>query len=227
MQSNRIFLFLLILALLLCCGCQRTNAAQKQGFLEQVSFLGDSITAHMSKRANIAENQLWVTKERYLNLDSRITYAKIIAPDTKNEELIADVAKRLQPRYLIITLGIDYGVYYYRNDLQIFAKYYEKLLDALNAASPDTTLMLQSVFPVTRACASITNKMIDNANAVIADIARKRELLYLDTQQVLRDEEGYLREEFCNSADGIHLSEAAYTEILSFIERKAIEKGWQ
>jgi lysophospholipase L1-like esterase len=227
MQSNRIFLFILIIALLFACGCQRTNAAEKSSFLEEAVFLGDSITAHMSKRANITENQLWVTKERYLNLDSRITYAKIVAPDSKKEERIADVAKRLHPRYLIITLGIDYGVYYYRNELSTFAKYYEKLLDALSEASPDTTLILQSIFPVTKACKNLTNQMIDRANAVIAQIANKRELVYLDTQRVLRDEEGYLREEFCNSEDGIHLSEKAYAEILSFIEAKAVEMGWQ
>lgn len=232
MKNNRIFLraslFLLLVSLLLCA-CQGTKAADPPhtDFFENVSFLGDSITAHMESRAGISPSRLWVTRERYLNLDSRITYARILAPDTGEEETIACVAARLKPPFLVITLGVDYGVYYYRNDLSLFEKYYEKLLDAITEASPETTLLLQSVFPVTAASKSITNEMIDNANASIRAIAERRALHYLDTQSVLRDENGYLRAEFCSSADGIHLSEQGYRAVLSYIGNFAAERGWR
>lgn len=219
MRYNRIFLFLLSFALLLG-GCAQANAAPQEDVLDSLTFLGDSITAHMISRADVEPSQVWATKERYLNLDSRITYARILAPDTGKEELIADLAARLHPENLVITLGVDYGVYYYRNDLSLFAKYYEKLLDAIANASPDTTILLQSIFPVTSACKSITNEMIDNANAVIKEIAERRGLAYLDTQSVLRDAEGFLKKEYCYSEDGIHLTNAAYDEILNYISQK-------
>lgn len=220
---NRIFLFFMAFLLLLG-GCARADAAKdtpKKNLLESFTFLGDSITAHMASRAEVEPTQIWATKERYLNLDSRITYAKIVAPDTGKEELIADVAERLKPQKLVITLGVDYGVYYYRNDLSLFAKYYEKLLDAITAASPDTKIYLQSVFPVTANCKSVTNEMIDNANAVIREIAQKRNLVYLDTQSVLRDADGFLKKEYCYSEDGIHLTKSAYKEIMTYISKKA------
>ena len=222
MRYNRIFLLLLAITLLLC-GCQTAKAAEeisKKDTISKLTFLGDSITAHMASRADVEPNQLWVSKERYLNLDSRISYAKIVAPDTGKEELIADVAARLKPSHLIITLGVDYGVYYYRNDLTLFAKYYEKLLDAIAASSPNTKIYLQSIFPVTAECKSITNEMIDNANAAIREIAQRRNLTYLDTQSVLRDADGYLKKEFCYSEDGIHLTNTAYKEILAYISTK-------
>ncbi len=222
MRYNRIFLFLLTLVLLLC-GCQRADAAKdtpKKASLADFTFLGDSITAHMISRADVEPAQVWATKERYLNLDSRITYAKIVAPDTGKEERIAEVAARLQPPHLVITLGVDYGVYYYRNDLSLFAKYYEKLLDEIAAASPDTEIMLQSIFPVTAACKNLTNEMIDNANRVIQEIAKKRDLCYLDTQSVLRDVDGFLKKEYCYSEDGIHLTSAAYDKILAYVSEK-------
>lgn len=223
MRCNRI-LFLLLALLLIVSGCQRAEAAEEKGrFVDSLTFLGDSITAHMASRANVEENQLWCTRERYLNLDSRITYAKIVAPDTGHEERIAEVAARICPAYLVITLGIDYGVYYYRNELETFSLYYEKLLDAISAASPDTVLILQSIFPVTAACSPITNEMIDRANGAICAIAEKRGVYYLNTQEVLRDGNGYLRAEYCNSADGIHLSEAAYEVILQYIEERCEE----
>ena len=227
MRRNRI-VFLLLALLLTICSCQRAEAAPKEGrFTDSLTFLGDSITAHMASRADVRPTQLWCAKERYLNLDSRITYAKIVAPDTGLEERISEVAARLKPAYLVITLGIDYGVYYYRNEPETFALYYEKLLDTILAASPDTILLLQSIFPVTAACAPITNEMIDHSNTVICGIAEKRGLYYLNTQEVLRDENGYLREEYCNSSDGIHLNESAYRVILDYIEQKheEIEKA--
>ncbi len=228
MRINRIFLFVLTLTLL-CSGCQRAVAAEPTStddFIGSLTFLGDSITAHMAQRADVSPSQIWAARERYLNLDSRITYAKIVAPDTGEEETIAAVAARLQPRYLVLTLGIDYGVYYYRNDLSVFALYYEKLLDALHAASPDTRILIQSILPVSENCKGVTNTMIDNANAVLCEIAERRGLLYLDTQSVLRDENGFLREEYCYSADGIHLTESAYDAVLGYIATYAEKAGW-
>ncbi len=222
MRYNRIFLFFLTFSLLFC-GCQRANAADdapKSDPIASLTFLGDSITAHMASRADVEPAQVWATKERYLNLDSRITNAKIVAPDTGKEERIADAAARIKPQNLVITLGIDYGVYYYRNDLSVFAKYYERLLDEISAASPDTRIILQSIFPVAAGCKSITNEMIDNANAKVREIAARRNLRYLDTQSVLRDADGFLKAEYCYSADGIHLTSAAYEQILAYISDK-------
>ncbi len=222
MRFNRILFLLLAIALLLG-GCQRAHAEPKAKtrFVDELTFLGDSITAHMASRADVQPTQIWCTKERYLNLDARIMRARVIAPDTGDEELITDLAGRLRPRYLVVTLGIDYGVYYYRNEPETFALYYEKLLDGIAAASPDTILLPQSIFPVTRACRVVSNEMIDNANAVIREIAARKGLSYLDTQAVLRDGDGYLEARYCNSEDGIHLNEEAYRVILAYIEGEA------
>ncbi len=225
MHCNRIFLlfFALLLVLTACSrGLAATPDAQVQSepFLEQLTFLGDSITAHMAARSSVSRDRIWCAKNRYLNLDSRITYAKVLAPDTGEEQTIAELAARIRPRYLVITLGVDYGVYYYRNEQQTFSYYYEKLLDAIHEASPDTVLLVQSIFPVTRESKAITNEMIDNANRTLFSLCEQKGLFYLDTQSVLRDGQGFLRAEYCNSADGIHLSEAGYTAVLDYIASK-------
>lgn len=222
MHINRIFLCFLSFTLFFC-GCQRADATTGAEPLADVYFLGDSTTAHMAARSEISAERILATRERYLNLDSRITYAKIVAPDTGKEEKISTAVGRLRPRFLVVTLGVDYGVYYYRNELETFIKYYDKLLDELTAASPETTLLLQSIFPVAATCRNVTNEMIDNANACVREIAKRRGLLYLDTQAVLRDEEGFLKKEFSNSEDGIHLTSEAYSAILSHITEKLRE----
>ncbi len=224
---NRIFLLLLTLALLIAplssCGKVRAanatdaNEQKETAFLDTLSFLGDSTTAHMQQRSDIPAERIFAAKERYLNLDSRITYAKIVAPDTGAEETIAEVMARIRPPRLVITLGADYGVYYYRDKPETFRLYYEKLLDVIHKASPDTTLILQSVFPVARSCRVLTNEMIDRANAVIQEIAVDRGLLFVDQKPTLSDSEGYLKPEYCYSEDGIHLSKSAYDCILAHL----------
>ncbi len=222
MRFNRILFLLLAIALALG-GCQRAHAESKADsrFVDELTFLGDSITAHMASRSEVSPERIWCTRERYLNLDARIMRARVIAPDTGEEELITELAARVRPRYLVVTLGIDYGVYYYRDAPETFALYYEKLLDGITAASPHTVLLPQSIFPVTRACHVVSNEMIDRANAVIREIAARKGLCYLDTQSVLRDTDGYLDERYCNSEDGIHLNEEAYRVILAYIEGEA------
>lgn len=191
-------------------------------FLSSLTFLGDSTTAHMQQRAPIADrSQVWATKNRYLNLDSKICSAKIEDPRGDGELLIAEAAARYRPEYLLITLGIDYGVYYYRDAPEKFRLCYEKLLEAVRAASPDTKIILGAIFPVAKTSAVITNQMVDNANAVIREIAAARGLAYVDNNTILKNEAGFLKEEYCYSEDGIHLTASAYEAVFQNLERLA------
>lgn len=230
MRFNRIFISLLCLFALVICGCS-SAAAVNQGeqemtdaaFIDTLTFLGDSTTAHMLSRAPLkdgaASKQIWATKNRYLNLSSRITYEKIVCPQNGEEMTIARAAATVRPQFLVITLGIDYGVYYYRNDLKTFSLYYEKLIDAITAASPETVIVLQSIFPVGRGTSVITNEMVDRANGAISDIAARRNLVFVDAATPLKDAEGYLAEKYCYSEDGIHLTHDAYAVIFENLKK--------
>ena len=221
MRFDRIFLCFFALFLIFPACTAATASAAKEAdaattpddgdFLASLTFLGDSTTAHMANRAPIRDkSQVWMTKSRYLNLDSRITYAKIISPKSGKEEKIANVAAEIAPARLVVTLGIDYGVYYYRDKPDTFVFYYEKLLDEIAKASPSTNIILQSVFPVGKNSLAITNEMVKKANACIKEIAARRGLVYIDAFSHLVDEGGALAPQYCSSEDGIHLTEAAY-----------------
>ena len=61
---NRIFLLFLAFSLLFC-SCQRADAADEASDpIASLTFLGDSITAHMASRADVKPEQIWATKER-------------------------------------------------------------------------------------------------------------------------------------------------------------------
>ena len=59
--------------------------------------------------------------------------------------------------------------------------------------------------------------MVERSNQIIKELADKKGLPFVDQTKVLADGQGYLREEFCYSEDGIHLTDSAYTAILSHL----------
>lgn len=238
MRFNRIFLYLLCLTILTLNACEASTSSSpatdeskvavgEEDFIDTLTFLGDSTTAHMLSRAPLKDanhsKQVWATKSRYLNLGPRITYEKIVCPENGEEMTIAEVAAKMRPTRLIITLGIDYGVYYYRDDPVAFSRCYEKLLDAILGASPDTTILLQSIFPVGKNSKVITNDMVDRANDVIRTLADRRGLIFVNVNPLLKDEDGYLAPRYCYSEDGIHLTAEAYARIFENLNKYQTE----
>lgn len=231
MRNNRIFL-LFLLPVFLFGSCRKpephmeatgsvsdtltaTPTVTGEEFLRQLYFLGDSTTAHMTARAKgIDPSRVLAAKNRYLNLDPKITTAKIVDPGSGEEETIAEVLRKIQPKYLLITLGVDYGVYYYRDAPEKFRLCYEKLLDSISAATPDTRIIAGAIFPVGRNSAVITNEMVDRANETIRALAAERGIPFADNNTILKDENGYLAPKYVYSEDGIHLNATAYEVIL-------------
>lgn len=194
-----------------------------QAYQDKLTFLGDSLTAHLVSRGVLTDGQntkqVWHTKDNMLNLDSPITSAKINLPGTDRYVTIAEAAAELKPEILIITLGTDYGVsYLVETD---FKAYYTKLVRAIREASPNTVILLQSIFPVTAGCKVLSNEKIDRANGWVKAVAAENNCRYLDTQSVLKDENNCLRDSLCISEDGIHLNTEAYRLILSYIRTHA------
>lgn len=194
-----------------------------QAYQDKLTFLGDSLTAHLVSRGVLTDGQntkqVWRTKDNMLNLDSPITSAKINLPGTDRYVTIAEAAAELKPEIHIITLGTDYGVsYLVETD---FKAYYTKLVRAIQEASPNTVILLQSIFPVTAGCKVLSNEKIDRANGWVKAVAAENNCRYLDTQSVLKDENNCLRDSLCISEDGIHLNTEAYRLILSYIRTHA------
>ena len=193
-------------------------------YQDSLTFVGDSLTAHLISRGVLTggtnTKQVWKSESNMINLNSQVTSAKIILPGTGELMTIAEAAKVEKPSILIITLGTDWGVSYL-NETD-FKDCYSRLIKDIQKASPDTTIILQSIFPVTATCTSLDNGKIDNANRWVRAIAAENNCHYLDTQSILKDENNCLKAEYCNSSDGIHLGKNAYEAILQYIRTHAV-----
>lgn len=193
-------------------------------YQDSLTFVGDSLTAHLVSRGVLTDGkdtkQVWRSESNMINLNSEVTSAKIILPSTGEKMTIAEAAGVAKPPILIITLGTDWGVSYLSE--QEFKDCYSKLVREIQAASPETAVILQSIFPVTADCANLDNSKIDRANTWVKAIALECGCRYLDTQSVLKDGSNCLKMEYCNSTDGIHLTKEAYEVILHYIRTHAV-----
>lgn len=193
-------------------------------YQDKLVFVGDSLTAHMVDRGGLTggvlTQQVWRTQNNMLNLNSETVSTQIILPDTKEKVTVAEAAARVKPEILIITLGLDWGVAYL-NEAD-FKACYTALVEAVKEASPKTTVILQSIFPIAEKAETknLTNEKIDVCNEWVKAVADACECPYLDTQSVLRGEGGELNAEYAVS-DGIHLTAEAYQVILQYIRTHA------
>ena len=193
-------------------------------YQDKIIFVGDSLTAHLINREVLTggtdTKQVWRCENNMMNLNSEITAVKIIYPGTGEKMTIAEAAGKAQPEIMIITLGTDWGV----SDLSEseFKSCYTGLIKAIQKASPKTKIILQSIFPVTASCVNLDNAKIDNANKWVKAIAAENGCRYLNTQSILKNDKNCLRNNYCNSSDGIHMGREAYVAILEYIRTHAL-----
>ena len=196
-----------------------------QEYQDQLIFVGDSLTAHLMDRGVLADGkltkQVWRTQSAMLNLNANVVSARILLPGTMEAMTVAEAAAIVKPEIMVVTLGTDWGVSYL-NETD-FKACYTALVKAIQEASPRTTVILQSIFPVTADAetAKFNNEKINTCNHWVKGVAAENGCFYLDTQSVLKDESGALKAEYCNSADGIHLTAEAYEAILGYIRTHA------
>lgn len=193
-----------------------------QNYINNIIFVGDSTTEAMKScqvlNRGADTKQIWTGEGGTLSLDFSIDTATIVYPETAESISIATAAERKKPDYIIITLGIDNGVAYCTEAK--FKEYYSKLLKSVSEVSPDTHIILQSVFPVSakvqKESPNISNKKIDTANRWIEELAQDMSVRYLDTASVLKDSKGNLDPKY-DSGDGICLNAEGYTAVLTYI----------
>ena len=193
-------------------------------YQDKIIFVGDSLTAHLINRGVLTggtdTKQVWRCENNMMNLNSEVTAAKIIYPGTGEKMTVAEAAAKAKPEIMIITLGTDWGVSYLSE--AEFKSCYAGLVKAIQKASPKTKIILQSIFPVTAGCVTLDNAKIDNANKWVKAVAAENGCFYLDTQSILKDDKNCLKENYCNSTDGIHMGAEAYVAILEYIRTHAL-----
>jgi lysophospholipase L1-like esterase len=194
-------------------------------YLDKIVFLGDSTTYGIGYyyRKGYTDlcppSQVWTPKSGTMSLWDYDT-ATIVYPDTGKEILIQDAAKAAQPEILLITLGVN-GISSLGEEE--FKADYAALVKNILAVSPDTKIILNSIYPVADSWKyqkSINNKKITAANGWIEDLAGELGLRYLHTFETLAVD-GKLPES-AHNGDGLHLTGETFGKVMTYIRTHAL-----
>lgn len=196
-----------------------------QEYIDKLTFLGDSTTYGLKYYEVLSggknTTQVWTPASGTLTLYNYAT-ATIVFPEDGQEISIVDAVTRKMPEYLVITLGVN-GVA--EMDADWFKQDYTALVQSIQAASPDTKIICNSIYPVENDYEhinSINNTNIPQANEWIKAVAEATGCKYADSASVLKAEDGSLREDYGNG-DGIHLNADGFNAVLEYLRTHAYQ----
>ena len=194
-------------------------------YLDRIVFLGDSTTYGIGYYYNqgytelCPPDQIWTPSSGTLTLSNQ-SIATVVYPKTGEEIPIVDAVTDAQPDIMLLTLGVN-GVSFM--DEQWFIDEYTALINTIKTASPNTKIILNSIYPVAKSyqhIESISNEKIADANVWIKKIADDTGSKYLNTYEALVSEDGSLPEASHNG-DGIHLNGETFEVVMEYIRTHA------
>ena len=188
-------------------------------YLNETIFYGDSITFNFFYYGQLSQNNVWAMSS--LTPENAHTW-KVPFYRYHEDITLIDGLKKYKPKRVIITLGANAVSV---TTKEFFINKYEELIIKAKEASPDTTIIVQSIFPVDNRYntnSSLNNVKINNYNYYLAEMCERHGVYFLDTEEILKDSEGYLRKDYCYSSDGIHLLPAGNVTVMNYIRTHGV-----
>ena len=202
-----------------------------QDYIDSMIFVGESTTAHLRSRGVLGDGknttQVWSDSSNTMMLDLNILQKKIKYPASGVEMTIPEAAAIAKPRYIVLSFGVN-GIYGFAKNHDLYRVSYGRLIDAIHQSSPETVVLLQTVYPIAtnqtsfNDDAGVINGYIDQLNQMLPDIAKEHDAYVVDTASCLADVRGFLNSSYAES-DGLHLNESAYRAILNYLRTHSYE----
>ena len=188
-------------------------------------FFGESTTSHLRSRGVLRDGtstkQVWSDESGTRMLSSRGLSTPILYPDTGEYLTISQACALKKPEFMVLSFGLN-GILNFIKDKSLYVNNYHKLIQTVRDASPDTKIILQTVYPVRSANGfsvdtETLNGYIQTLNEWLSEIANTHTGVALfDTASVLRDENNLLNAKY-DVGDGIHLNAEAYRAVLRYL----------
>ncbi len=195
-------------------------------YIDQMIFIGESTTSHLANRGVLTDGketeQVWSKADNTRTLSSKTTSEIINYPPRVAGLTIADACSKIKPDYVVLSFGLN-GCASFVAHKNMYLGNYGALIKAIRQASPDTRILLQTVYPITApkegatspfSDIDVVNQSIALLNTWLPEIAEAYDNVRIcDTATVLCDPSGRLKDCY-NNDDGIHLTADAYRAIL-------------
>lgn len=170
-------------------------------FNSSVAFIGDSRTQGFIMYNGLKDVQDY----SYIGLmvDTAVTKKFVKTSNGEKITLLQDMAnKNIENVYIM--LGVNELGWSYP---QVFKTKYGELIDEIRKIKPNCKIYVQSIIPMTKSKSEtdriFNNKNVNTFNNLIQELAKEKNVTYLDVKSALVDANGYLPEEA--SSDGVHV----------------------
>lgn len=201
-------------------------------YINKMIFFGESTTTHLRARGVLSggkeTHQVWADSSGTKTLSSKMLSEKITYPPTDEDLTIAEAVAKEQPAYIVLSFGLN-GIMNFVNNKDSYINNYNKLINLITEASPNTRIILQSVYPVSASCDDFSSdgktvcSYTEILNGYLREIAAAHDnVRYADTASVLKNPDGTLNPAY-DEGDGVHLNTSAYEQVLRYLRTHA----WQ
>lgn len=139
----------------------------------------------------------------------------------------------LKPSRLFLNIGTN-DLSNAEVTLELLAAEYDKLLERIEAALPETEIYLMAYYPVNyeaaapemKPCLLVrSNEKICLANEKVRALAEKHHARYIDVNDALKDADGNLKAEY--TIEGMHIKEIGYRAMLPDFLSYVTEARWK
>lgn len=215
MKIIKVFLSVMLAATAAILPLGDRGTAESRPLIDDVVFFGDSTTAHLCVRGGIPRERVWTGKGSTMLFTSVCDRSVCIDGEMMS---LAEAAARYRPKILVITVGASGGAGFLKE--KSFKSIYKKMLDGVRTASPETKVIVQSIYPLSdksvKYYKKLTRGAVVEANSWIKAVCFDEKVPFIDAHSLLVDKNGYLRPEYQND-EYLHLTSAAYKVILNNI----------
>lgn len=135
---------------------------------------------------------------------------------------LLDAVQKYKPQKMILNLGTFSTTWIEQDE---FIEKANEIIEKIKEISPETKLILSSIYPITKNGTNI-NKFeqdrINKFNYMILEMANKHNVKFLDIQEVLKDETGYGNPNYFVE-DGFHLTYLGHSVVKEYIKTHALD----
>lgn len=189
----------------------------EQDYFDDVLFIGDSRTVGLSEYSYL-DNATYYCD---VGLSVYTVFDKKIGKVGKKSVTLEKALKKKQFKKIYIMLGInELGT----GTTETFTEKYQEMLDKIRKLQPEAYLVIEAIMNVGKELSDtdkiFNNKNITDRNEGLEKLADNQTIFYLDVNEVLTDDDGYLPEEY--TFDSIHLKGKYYDDWADFLMANGI-----
>lgn len=186
------------------------NGRVDVSYFNDVTFVGDSITQGLS----LYEGTFPAKYCAYKNITPKGIYdGSTWINQDEVEEIPLDAIVASNPKKVYILIGANaIG----SNTNEAFIQYYTEMLNQIKARLGDgVTYYIQSITPV-RPDSKFDQNRINELNNLLAQLAEQQGVYFINLNEPLTGEDGYMKEEFAGY-DGIHMLAPGYNAWVDYL----------